>query len=931
MTNIIPHRNVAPICGIAVSLLLGGSSLPGNASSAGRISIPHSLPKIVTQARAAGSVAPAERIQLAITLPLRNQAQLKDLIRALYDVNDARYHQFLTPAQFADQFGPTLADYEAAKAYAVSSGLTVTKTYSNRALLDVAGDAASVEKAFGVKLGLYRRPNGSVFRSPDRNASLPASMANVVSNVVGLDNAYHPVPLFHPVSPAASFLTPAGGVTQGTAPGGGFSPTDIWNAYNLKGITKPGEGQTLGLMELSGFNLSDIQAYEKYFNLPALTPTTVLIDGYDGSAGDGFEEVTLDIDCMLAIAPYAKEIIVYEAANSFKGLLDCYAQIAVDNKAGASSSSWGLPEDYAGPIKDSENATFMQMAAQGQGMYVAAGDAGAYDNGVNLSVDDAGSQPYVTSVGGTNLFVDGPGGAYVSETSWADPSDLGRSPFGTGGGGGISTLWTIPVWQIGVASPASLGSNTMRNTPDVSLFGDYDTGGYSIVLNGGWYVFNGTSAAAPLWAAFASLVDQARGATTGASRLGFANPALYSIATSSSYGQDFHDINDGSNNLYFPAVNNYDLSTGWGSFNGNNLIADLVGKPLVTLTLATTGSISFSWTPIQGSTGYKVYRGTAPGQESATPIAAGITQTQFKDTSVINGTRYYYKVSSLFGAKEGQKSVEISGLPLDAPALAPPVLQANGIALSWSSVKSAAGYNVYRGVYGGPITYLTSTTGLAITDTTVKNQTKYNYFVTATGPRVREESNRSIGWIILATGPKAPASLTATPFSGSVQLAWPSSVNATLYNIMRATNVAGPYSIIAKAPTLRYTDSDVRNGVTYYYEVAGIDAIGPGPASAPVSAKPMADYAAPPAPTGLTAVATTGTVQLTWSAAPRATSYTVKRATKAIGPFTAIGTTATTAYADKAVVAGTQYFYQVLATNSYGTSQASAYTGIVAK
>ena len=91
----------------------------------------------------------------------------------------------------------------------------------------------------------------------------------------------------------------------------------------------------------------------------------------------------------------------------------------------------------------------------------------------------------------------------------------------------------------------------MRNTPDVSLNADPDTG-YAIFLNGGWTIFGGTSASTPLWAAFTALVNQKRSAN-GLSSLGFANPYLYSIGKSSRYSTDFHDIDDGSTNLYYRA------------------------------------------------------------------------------------------------------------------------------------------------------------------------------------------------------------------------------------------------------------------------------------------------------------------------------------------------------------------------------------------
>jgi hypothetical protein len=125
----------------------------------------------------------------------------------------------------------------------------------------------------------------------------------------------------------------------------------------------------------------------------------------------------------------------------------------------------------------------------------------------------------------------------------------------------------------------------MRNVPDVSAYGDYDTGGYDIYFSdpsygGAWYAYNGTSASSPLWAAFVTDVNQARVAL-GYSTIGLANNAIYAIAESANYGADFHDIADGSSNGYYNTGTAYDNSTGWGSYRGGNLFGDLLEYGIV--------------------------------------------------------------------------------------------------------------------------------------------------------------------------------------------------------------------------------------------------------------------------------------------------------------------------------------------------------------
>jgi len=229
-------------------------------------------------------------------------------------------------------------------------------------------------------------------------------------------------------------------------------------------------------------------------------------------------------------------------------------RIASDNIAKQISISWGVSEFLSdGQEREGENSAFMMMAAQGQSVYVASGDNGS------AQVNDPASQPYVVAVGGTELFVSG---TYDGEIVWTTANGLSSA-------GGISRYWPLPNYQPANVSGGSGGSATFRNVPDVSLC----AGPFAIYYRGGWAEPSGTSGAAPLWAAYTSLVNQAR-TTHGLGSLGFPNPTLYSLAQSSRYYSDFHDITVGNNGTY-SAVPGYDNVTGWGSFNGGNLFNDL--------------------------------------------------------------------------------------------------------------------------------------------------------------------------------------------------------------------------------------------------------------------------------------------------------------------------------------------------------------------
>ena len=517
-----------------------------------------------TQMRDANLLGPMELAQdldLIFGLPLRNQDELEQRIRDIHDPSSPRYGQFLNPSQFTEAYGPSKEDVSAVVDHLRKAGYKVINTSSNRMLIRAKARVLTVEKTLGIHMNRYQGRRRPFFAAADE-PRLPPEVASRVVHIAGLQNAYVREPRIQRLAPR----TVSQAALNGTGPRGGLAPQDIATAYNLPGGSTNGQGQTLGLFQMDGFKASDIQAYTSYFNLNPVPLETILVDGFDGSAGSGSDEVCMDIELMNAIAPGASRILVYEGPNTDQGVLDVYSRIASDNRASVVSSSWGLSEyDTGTSYARLESQFFMQMAAQGQSFFAASGDSGAYDaqspNGTPvLTVDDPAGQPYVTGVGGTRLNL-GPGQIYSSESAW--------SSIGGATGGGVSTIWPIPSWQSPVLTATS---NIMRNVPDVALDADPDTG-YAIYTAGEWHVIAGTSAAAPLWAGFMTLVNQIR-SQNGLQALGFANPLLYSLGASPSYSSNFHDITTGNNYCYSAGMG-YDNTTGWGSFQGTNLLAAL--------------------------------------------------------------------------------------------------------------------------------------------------------------------------------------------------------------------------------------------------------------------------------------------------------------------------------------------------------------------
>ncbi|HET6385052.1 MAG TPA: protease pro-enzyme activation domain-containing protein [Armatimonadota bacterium] len=899
-------------------------ALPQADAQVARVRLPGYGPNQVAGAHYMGQTDPTQPLQLALTLPLRNQPELHDLIRRLYNPLDPLYGHYLTPDEFDARFAPTETDYQTVAAFAVANGFAITATHRTRTILDVAAPAALIERAFSLHLGQFQAPDGRVFHAPDVGPAIPAALVGRLSGVVGLSNAV----LWHSnvrLKPHGSNANDGNNPSpNNTGPAGGFGPADIRQAYNLNGPKIPdGTGQTLGLFELDGYTASDITFYEDTFGLPHIPLTNVLVDGFNGlPSGNGGEvEVTLDIDMQAALAPKAKQIIVYEAPNSFAAVVDLYDRIATDDAVQSISTSWGIFEPYLAAnlpsLLNAESASFMQMAAQGQSMFAASGDFGAFADGTDLGCSDPAAQPYVVGVGGTSLFTTS-SGDYLSETTW----DADTTPTDGASGGGISVFWPIPSWQNNVISAPSLGSTTFRNVPDVSLDADPNTG-YDIYLQsyGGFFTIGGTSAAAPLWSSFMALVNQSR-AGVGLPNLGFPNPVIYSLAkVSAYYGQEFHDIADGSSNIFYPAVAGYDDATGWGTFNGANLLADLTVPPPPSIVTAKPGDtqVALSWSASPTATGYNVKSSLVKGGPYTT-LASNITTTTYTDTGLTNGTLYYYVVSALDGTAEGGDSREVSAMPNHVP-LAPSGLTAtyaNGaVTLKWTAGMYDSTYSVLRGsTSGGPYTSLKSgITSTTFDDAKALPDTTYFYVVTAANNvGVSGDSNEAS----ITLPPDAPANPKAAAGNAQVTVSWDASVAATGYNVKRSTVDKGPYTTVgATTSATSFVDkTGLTNGTTYYYVVSATDTNGEGPDSTQVSATPLAP---PDAPTSLMAAPTDSAVTLTWTAPARAETYNIKRSLTSGSGYLPVQTgVSKTTYVDTGLINGTQYFYVVSASGVGG-------------
>ena len=527
---------------------------------------------------ALGALPPSQSLDLAIVLPLRNQAELDNLLSDLYDPSSPSFRKFLSVAQFTERFGPTVEDYRAVVAFARENGCAVTDLPVNRLIVPITCAVGQIESAFNVSMNVYRHPTEDRFVfSVDREPSL--NLAVPIEHISGLSNFSAPRPMVRKTNGLNN--------ATGSGPSGNFLASDMRAAY-YGGSSLNGLGQCVGLAEFDGYYISDVvstfdgtasETANGSNYILTYTPkagggpykieiNNVLLNGASLTplAGDtdSEAEVVLDIVQPIGMAPSLYQVRVYIVPDSWSssgnyvfpsnsGDTVIFNKMVSENECSQLSISWNWrPESIT-----YNDGDFKQMAAQGQAFFAASGDSGSWPNSAYYYPEEDAN---VTAVGGTDLTTNGAGGAWSSETAWSDS------------GGGISPDGVpIPSYQSGL-NGVNGTSKTLRNAPDVAMEANFDN--YVCAFSscqGGW---GGTSFATPRWAGFMALANE-----DSYPAIGFINPIVYPIGEGANYHTDFHDITSGSNGKYSAAAG-YDLVTGWGSPNGQNLISALVaGAP----------------------------------------------------------------------------------------------------------------------------------------------------------------------------------------------------------------------------------------------------------------------------------------------------------------------------------------------------------------
>jgi hypothetical protein len=642
---------------------------------------------------AAPASQPTRRMQLVLQRSPAQETALEALLAAQQNKSSASYHQWLTPAQFGQQFGPSDQDIQTVTSWLGSHGFQVAGVSSGRTVIEFSGTAGEIQEAFHTAIHKYV-VNGEEHWANSSDPQIPTALTPVVAGVATLHN--FPRGQMHEVVGNFSRTAKTGAITPlapRTSSSSQFTislngniflalgPADFAKIYNVPNlILSPppaiqlnGDGETIAVLGQSNINPQDVSDFRNLFGLPA-PKLNVIVSGSDPLLNDAETEADLDVQWTGAVAPNATIDLVIAGDTEVSLGVDLAAQYAVDNNiAPVLNESFGLCEFFIGTSGNTfYNQVWQQAAAQGITVTVSSGDQGsaACDRGqqtasFGLAVSGFTSTPYNVSVGGTdfndiNSFStfwnttpsDTPtvpsAKSYIPEMTWNDSctnqeifSFFGVTTaeqacnnisvqqdglvFVTGGSGGKSSCTTSdgqnentcsggyakPSWQTALTP-----TDGQRDIPDVSL---YASNGF----NASFYIvcekdlvpdatscdpfapvsdfvgIGGTSASSPAFAGILALVNQKTG-----SRQGNANYVLYQLAAKAgnsctsaanpSSACVFYDVPAGSTIAMpcepgslnctssgsdtvgvltgYATGSGYDLATGLGSVNANNLV-----------------------------------------------------------------------------------------------------------------------------------------------------------------------------------------------------------------------------------------------------------------------------------------------------------------------------------------------------------------------
>jgi hypothetical protein len=422
-----------------------------------------------------GAVADSQQLRRMLLLLKRapdQEAALRQLLDQQQSSASPNFHQWLTPQQFGQQFGPADADVQAVTTWLQSHGFQIAKVSTGRTLVEFSGNAGQVRNAFHTEIHRYL-VNGAQHLANNADPQIPAALALVVAGPVSLHN-FPNKPLSRKLgvfrkTKATGKVTPLYTISSlnfcGATDCNALGPGDFAAIYNVQklwttGIGSPahlidGTGQTIAIVGDSEIctasmphadfidpnqcnSIDDVLQFRQLFGLPTANLPTVILDGPDPNLNPDELEGDLDVEWAGAVAKNATiDFVIAEQTETTFGT-DIAAEYIVDNNlAPVMSESFGGCEVALGTNMNNFQATLWeQAAAQGITVVVSAGDSGsagcddfmtemaADQNGNNFGpgVNGIASTPFNVAVGGTDFDITA---ANYQSTYWGPNSSIG--------------------------------------------------------------------------------------------------------------------------------------------------------------------------------------------------------------------------------------------------------------------------------------------------------------------------------------------------------------------------------------------------------------------------------------------------------------------------------------------------------------------------
>ena len=505
---------------------------------------------------------------LELTLGVIRRRDLPDL--SDLDMKKPGDRTYMTREQMDSEYGSDLEAVAKIEKFAAAHNLKVTRNDPVSARLGLAGLVQDLSKAFGVSLFDYTQPQLGEFHARTGPISVPAELKGAITGVFGFNNHR----IMHRIKNRSGAQAPQMAAHRA------FYPPQLSTLYNFPKVDASKE--CIALFEFGGgIQEAGLDGYFKSIDIAMPKISVVTMDGMPNQPGsdDATGEVMLDVCVAGAMAGGAK-VAVYFSTFDEKGLIDALSAVIVDkekNDPTTVSISYGWDENqrfnnsilWSPAAIDHANHSFLAAAHLGITVCVSSGDDGseAQISDGRAHVNFPASSPYVLAVGGTSLH------ASQSQNGLAIQAETVWNHNGGATGGGTSDYIPVPDWQRGIVPPSlNPGHFAGRGVPDVAANADPATG-YLVMFNGTIQPVGGTSASAPLWASLVARISGALG-----HRVGNFNALLYSSIGKSGALRDITVGNNDANGMLdgqFPAQKGWDACTGWGSPDGEKLLAAL--------------------------------------------------------------------------------------------------------------------------------------------------------------------------------------------------------------------------------------------------------------------------------------------------------------------------------------------------------------------